>query len=67
MLTNIANFCSVWNPICQVLVIHQKTNCSSDKLTLTRFHVDCLSGYLILLCGISTIKGNNGTEKLQNF
>ena len=59
MITNIANFCSVWKLICQVLVIHQKTNFYSDKLTLRLFHVDYLSGYLILLCGTSTIKGNN--------
>ena len=53
------NFCSVWKLICQVLVIHQKTNFYSDKLTLRLFHVDCLSGYLILLCGTSTLKGSN--------
>ena len=34
------------NLICQVLVIHQKTNFYSNKLTLRLFHVDCLSSYL---------------------
>ena len=43
---------------CQVLIIHQKTNLYSNKLTLRLFYIDCLSGYLILLYGTSTLKGN---------
>ena len=49
------------------IVIHQQMNFYSDKLTLRLLHVDCLSGYLILLCGTSTLKVNNWTEKLQKL
>ena len=59
ILTIIASFYNESKLICQLLVIYEKMNFCSDKLTLTLFYVEWLSGYLILLCETSTLKGNN--------
>ena len=59
ILTIIANFYNVSKLISQLLVIYEKMNFSSDKLTLKLFYLEWLSGYLILLCETSTLKGNN--------
>ena len=67
ILTIIANFYNVSKLISQLLVIYEKMNFSSDKLTLKLFYLEWLSGYLILLCETSTLKGNNWGEKLQKL
>ena len=67
ILTIIASFYNESKLICQLLVIYEKMNFCSDKLTLTLFYVEWLSGYLILLCETSTLKGNNWGEKLQKL
>ena len=47
------------------------SNSSKDKILCwsvnLKAHVDCLSGYLILFCGKSTLNSKNWTEKLQKL
>ena len=67
LLTNIGICYNVWKLIWQFLVIDQKTNFCFDKLILSLFQVDCVSCYLILLCGTPTLKGKNWTENVQKY